>query len=163
MDIFSRHYQYVCPPYAIKIDDHIGKLIKLAEGDRESYLPSCFKIPVLNTDEHFSKVTDQSKIKHKILMQSDNLVLVSVEIFAYDRVSAVDAVFEMLVLLEKSPLPQREEDMSDGNILTFGSDGSSNATARDDNTIFSSSADRSIRIISLMIGDEKRKETIRQE
>ena len=174
LDVFSRPYQYVCPPYSIKIADSIGKLIKLAEGDKETFLPSCFKIPVLNSDEHCSKTSGDSSVhvKQKTLMQSEDLALVSVDVFAYDRVGMIDAVLEVLVLLEQSQdsgagggAPPSDE--SEGrNVLTFSSDGTSNTSefvvggAAGDLADRMSCDKRTVRITSLMIGEERRKQIV---
>ena len=164
LDVFSHPYQYVCPPYSIKIADTIGKLIKLAEGDREAYLPSCFKMPVMNSDEHCSKPSGDGSIniKHKTLIQSENLVLVSVDIFAYDRVGMIDAVFELLVLLEQSDARDECETDESRNIFSFTSDGQANVTTRDDDDKVDISSvvapsDKRLHITSLMIGKEIRK------
>jgi hypothetical protein len=163
LEIFSLPYQYICPPFSIRIADSISSLIKLAEGDRETYLPSCFKIPIMNSDQHFRKTSDDRNInvKHKILMQSDNLALVSVDIYAYDRVGMVDAIFELLVLLEQStPRYDSESDSADRNILSFTSEGHANM-AFSEQDIGVTNADgapkKSVRVISLMIGKESRK------
>jgi hypothetical protein len=160
LDVFSHPYQYVCPPFSIKIADTIGKLIKLAEGDRETYLPSCFKIPILNSDEHCSKSSGDSSIhiKQKTLMQSENLALVSVDIFAYDRVGMIDAVFEMLVLLEQSDSKEDgANDAADRNILSFTSDGRASISTPADNTVSGEPSEKCLHITSLMIGNERRK------
>jgi hypothetical protein len=168
LDIFSNPYQYVCAPYSIKISDSIGKLIKLAEGDRESYLPSCFKLPVSNSDEeHCKKISENSNIKvnKKILMQCDNLALVLTDVFAYDRVGMIDAVFEILVLLETGTMENSDETQSttdddDDNILSFTSDGRAIKPLHDSKESLSVddvSPEKYIKMISLMIGKEHKK------
>mmetsp|Transcript_9124 Transcript_9124/g.15414 ORF Transcript_9124/g.15414 Transcript_9124/m.15414 type:complete len:328 (-) Transcript_9124:96-1079(-) len=159
LDIFSHPYQYICPPYSIKITDTIGKLIKLAEGDRESYLPSCFKLPVCHSDVHFEKTSDDSTIdiKHKVIMQSDSLALVSVDVFAYDRVGMIDAIFEMLVLLEQTHDCRNSMGGEEKETQSFRSDGQANILDGSDSSSCSVGETR-VLISSLMIGDEKRKQ-----
>lgn len=161
LDVFSHPYQYICPPFSIKMADSIGNLIKLAEGDRETFLPSCFKLAVCNNDEHHKITSGDSSlnIKQKIIMQSNDLALVSFDVFAYDRVGMIDAVFEMLVLLEQTHVNNEntEEEM---NILSFSADGQANtSSASGKNVSLGVNTEKRVVITSLMIGNERRKKS----
>ena len=173
LDVFSHPYQYICPPFSIIIADSINNLIKLSEGDRASYLPSCFKISVIDSvsgdDVHFKKIIDNDfvNINKKIVKQSENLALVSLDIFAYDRVGMLDVIYEMLLLLEQtSPNQGTLNHNKEENVLGFTSEGHANSLSPPDDGAANDVAGgdglstRKVSIASLIVGNERRKEQL---
>lgn len=119
-DVFSRPYQYVCPPFSIKFNDAIGKVIKLPEDDRDESLPSCFKMPVQNSERQIStNLQNELNLEQNTLMISNKLALVSFDVYAYDRLQSIDTIYEMLAYLEFCSDDAQQEQVFNAKIASL--------------------------------------------
>jgi len=151
LDIFSHPYQYVCPPYSIKITESICNFFMVARDKATS----CVKVAVTNSFEHSQHLSSDTSVKQRTLMRSKNLALVSVDIFSYDR-GTLDAIYELLVLLEQSSVGSHATEGDEDNALSFHpQDGSSNFELPSASSEGAGPHSR-VLITSLMIGAEKK-------